>query len=119
MTVPQLIKLIEAVGIPAATAAAMGFLLWRLLQYILKDLRSDMETHDRDLQKALKKLQIIQIQQVDRIRVMERNIYRYQDAMAVKVGIDRVEYDQTKKEKYDEAKMVLRDVGSINGDEVE
>ena len=50
---------------------------------------------------------------------MERNIYRYQDAMAVKVGIDRVEYDQTKKEKYDEAKMVLRDVGSINGDEVD
>ena len=117
MTVAQLTKLVEAVGIPAATAAAMGFLLWRLLQYILKDLRSDMETHDRDLQKSLKKLQTIQIQQVDRIRVMERNIYRFQDAIAVKVGIDRVSYDQTRKEKHDEARQVLRDVGDINGDE--
>ena len=117
MTVTQLTKLVEAVGIPAATAAAMGFLLWRLLQYILKDLRSDMETHDRDLQTSLKKLQIIQIQQVDRIRVLERNIYRFQDAIAVKVGIARVAYDQTRKEKYDEAMQVLRDVGDINGDE--
>lgn len=117
MTVTQLTKLIEAVGIPAATAAAMGFLLWRLLQYILKDLRSDMETHDRDLQTSLKKLQTIQIQQVDRIRVLERNIYRFQDAIAVKIGIARVEYDQTRKEKYDEAKQVLRDVGNINGGE--
>ena len=117
MTVAQLTKLVEAVGIPAATAAAMGFLLWRLLQYILKDLRSDMEVHDRDLQASLKKLQIIQIQQVDRIRVLERNIYRFQDAIAVKVGIDRVSYDQTRKEKYDEARQVLRDVGDINGDE--
>jgi hypothetical protein len=117
MTVTQLTKLIEAVGIPAATAAAMGFLLWRLLQYILKDLRSDMETHDKELQKSLKKLQTVQIQQVDRIRVLERNIYRFQDAIAVKIGIARVEYDQTRKEKYDEAKQVLRDVGAINGDE--
>mgnify|MGYP003634617448 CR=1 FL=1 len=54
MTVTQLTKLIEAVGIPAATAAAMGFLLWRLLQYILKDLRSDMQQHDDDLQRSLK-----------------------------------------------------------------
>jgi len=117
MTVAQLTKLIEAVGIPAATAAAMGFLLWRLLQYILKDLRSDMESHDQELQKSLKKLQTVQIQQVDRIRVLERNIYRFQDAIAVKIGIARVEYDQTRKEKYDEAQQVLRDVGSINGDD--
>ena len=117
MTVSQLTKLIEAVGIPAATAAAMGFLLWRLLQYILKDLRSDMESHDQELQKSLKKLQTVQIQQVDRIRVLERNIYRFQDAIAVKIGIARVEYDQTRKEKYDEAQQVLRDVGSINGDD--
>tara|TARA_R110000824_G_scaffold106188_6_gene250901 strand:- start:9988 stop:10341 length:354 start_codon:yes stop_codon:yes gene_type:complete len=117
MTVAQLTKLIEAVGIPAATAAAMGFLLWRLLQYILKDLRSDMESHDQELQKSLKKLQTVQIQQVDRIRVLERNIYRFQDAIAVKIGIARVEYDQTRKEKHDEAQQVLRDVGSINGDD--
>ena len=117
MTVAQLTKLIEAVGIPAATAAAMGFLLWRLLQYILKDLRSDMESHDQELQKSLKKLQTVQIQQVDRIRVLERNIYRFQDAIAVKICIARVEYDQTRKEKYDEAQQVLRDVGSINGDD--
>ena len=117
MTVAQLTKLIEAVGIPAATAAAMGFLLWRLLQYILKDLRSDMESHDQELQKSLKKLQTVQIQQVDRIRVLERNIYRFQDAIAVKIGIARGEYDQTRKEKHDEAQQVLRDVGSINGDD--
>ena len=117
MTVAQLTKLIEAVGIPAATAAAMGFLLWKLIQYILKDLRSDMASHQKDLVESIRKLQTIQNQQVDRTRGMERNIYRFQDAIAVKLGIVRVEYDQTRKEKYDEAKQVLRDVGAINGDE--
>jgi hypothetical protein len=117
MSVTQLIKLVEAVGIPAVTAAAMGFLLWKLLQYILKDLRSDMAAQSAHLLTSIKKLQTIQIQQVDRTRVLERNIYRFQDAIAVKVGIARVEYDQTRKEKYDEAKQVLRDVGAINGDE--
>jgi hypothetical protein len=117
MTVAQLTKLIEAVGIPAATAAAMGFLLWRLLQYILKDLRSDMEQHDEQLQASLKKVTTILIQQVDRIRVLERNIYRYQDATSVKLGLAAPTYDITRKEQHDEAHQVLRDVGKINGDD--
>ena len=116
MTVAQLTKLIEAVGIPAATAAAMGFLLWKLLQYILKDLRSDMEDHDEQLQTSLKKVTTILIQQVDRIRVLERNIYRYQDATSVKLGLSPPVYDITRKERYDEAQQVLRDIGKINGD---
>lgn len=117
MTVTQLTKLVEAIGIPAATAAAMGFLLWRLLQYILKDLRSDMEKHDEQLQASLKIVTTILIQQVDRIRVLERNIYRYQDATSVKLGLAAPTYDITRKERYDEAHQVLRDVGKINGDE--
>jgi hypothetical protein len=116
MTVAQLTKLIEAVGIPAATAAAMGFLLWKLLQYILKDLRSDMKDHDEQLQTSLKKVTTILIQQVDRIRVLERNIYRYQDATSVKLGLSAPIYDITRKEQHDEAQQVLRDVGKINGD---
>ena len=117
MTVAKLTKLVEAVGIPAATAAMMGFLLWKLLQYILKDLRSDMQQHDDDLQRSLKKVTTILIQQVDRIRVLERNIYRYQDATSVKLGLSPPMYDITRKEKYDEANQVLQDVGKINGDE--
>ena len=117
MTVAQLTKLIEAVGIPAATAAAMGFLLWKLLQYILKDLRSDMKDHDEQLQTSLKKVTTILIQQVDRIRVLERNIYRYQDATSVKLGLSSPTYDVTRKERYDEAQQVLKDVGKINGDD--
>ena len=117
MTVAQLTKLIEAVGIPAATAAAMGFLLWKLLQYILKDLRSDMQQHDDDLQRSLKKVTTILIQQVDRIRVLERNIYRYQDATSVKLGLAAPTYDITRKEKHDEAQQVLRDIGRTNGDD--
>jgi len=115
MTVAQLTKLIEAIGIPAATAAAMGFLLWRLLQYILKDLRSDMDAHDADLQRSLKNVKTILIQQVDRIRVLERNIYRWQDATAVKLGVPPPQYDITRKERYDEAIQTIKDVGSING----
>ena len=117
MTVTQLTKLIEAVGIPAATAAAMGFLLWRLLQYILKDLRSDMQQHDDDLQRSLKIVTTILIQQVDRIRVLERNIYRYQDATSVKLGLAAPTYDITRKEKHDEAQQALRDIGRTNGDD--
>lgn len=117
MNVTQLTKLIEAVGIPAATAAAMGFLLWKLLQYILRDLRSDMDAQRRETEKSLRTLQTIMIQQVDRTRVMERNVYRFQDAIAVKIGIARIDYDQTRKEKYDEAKQIIQDIGKINGDD--
>jgi hypothetical protein len=117
MTVAQLTKLIEAVGIPAAMSVALGFLLWKLLQYILKDLRSDMEKHDDDLQRSLKIVTTILIQQVDRIRVLERNIYRYQDATSVKLGLAAPTYDITRKEQHDEAHQVLRDVGKINGDD--
>jgi hypothetical protein len=117
MTIVQLTRLVEAVGIPAATAAAMGFLLWKLIQYILRDLRSDMANQNEATERALHSLQSIVIQQVDRTRTMERNVYRFQDAIAVKIGIARVDYDQTRKERYDEAKQVLRDVGKINGDD--
>jgi hypothetical protein len=117
MTVAQLTKLIEVVGIPAGTAVALGFLLWKLLQYILKDLRSDMDDHDQQLQRSLKKVTTILIQQVDRIRVLERNIYRYQDATSVKLGLSAPIYDITRKERHDEAQQVLQDVGKINGDE--
>lgn len=117
MTIVQLTRLVEAVGIPAATAAAMGFLLWKLIQYILRDLRSDMARENEATERALRSLQSIVIQQVDRTRTMERNVYRFQDAVAVKIGIARVGYDQTRKERYDEAQQVLRDVGKINGDD--
>ena len=98
-------------------SVALGFLLWKLLQYILKDLRSDMEQHDEELQASLKVVTTVLIQQVDRIRVLERNIYRYQDATSVKLGLAAPTYDITRKEQHDEAHQVLRDVGKINGDD--
>ena len=116
MTVTQLTKLVEAVGIPAAVAAGMGFLLWKLLQYILRDLRSDMSTQHSELEQTLRTSRTILIQLVDRVRVLERNIYRHQDATAVKLGINAPEYDVTRKERYDEAQQILADVGKINGD---
>jgi|TARA_Y100000588_G_scaffold104676_1_gene114182 sRNA-binding carbon storage regulator CsrA len=117
MTVTQLTKLVEAVGIPAAVAAGMGFLLWKLLQYILRDLRSDMSTQHSELEQTLRTSRTILIQLVDRVRVLERNIYRHQDATAVRLGINAPQYDITRKEKYDEAMEIVGDVsGKINGD---
>jgi hypothetical protein len=54
---------------------------------------------------------------VDRIRVLERNIYRYQDATSVKLGLGAPTYDITRKEKHDEAQQALRDIGRTNGDD--
>jgi len=124
MTIAQLSKLVEAIGIPAATAASLGFLLWKLLQYILRDIRSDMgdlrsemASNRAEVDAALRSVHTILIQQVDRIRVLERNIYRFQAAIAVQVGMERVKYDQTRKERHDAAKQIIRDVGKVNGDD--
>ena len=116
MSVVQFTKLVEAIGVPAVVAAGLGWLLWKLLQYILKDLRSDMLTQHSELEQTLRVSRTILIQLVDRVRVLERNIYRHQDATAVKLGIAAPQYDITRKERHDEAQQILADVGKINGD---
>ena len=117
MTVVQFTKLVEAIGVPAVVAAGLGWLLWKLLQYILKDLRSDMLAQHSELEQTLRTSRTILIQLVYRVCVLERNIYRHQDATAVRLNIAKPEYDVTRKEKYDEAMQIVADVkGQINGD---
>ena len=123
----QIVLLVEKVGIPLLVAMAAAWGLWKLLQYILKDFKGDfLQKHDdlereiietkQELLTAIVTLRTMAVQQVDRVRTVERNIYRFQDAVRTKLNMSAQDYENTRKEKYDEAKAVLEDVGKINGD---
>jgi len=145
MTINQFVNLLESVGIPVVVGAVAAYSLWKIITWILKDLlgtitrqhnergkeqielktemiallnslTSQLDEEIRDTRALIKDLQGVNIQVVDRVRVMERNVYRFQDSVRTKLEIPDVNYKLTRKEKYDEAQQILRDVGKINGD---
>jgi|TARA_Y100001970_G_scaffold210332_1_gene256546 glutamine synthetase type III len=145
MTINQFVNLLESVGIPVVVGAAAAWSLWKIITWILKDLlgtitrqhnergkeqielktemiallnslTAQLDEEIRDTRALIKDLQGVNIQVVDRVRVMERNVYRFQDAVRTRFDLPNVDYKLTRKEKYDEAQQIIKDVGKINGD---
>ena len=42
MEIKSIVKLIETLGIPLAVALCLGIGLWKLIQFLLKDLKTDI-----------------------------------------------------------------------------
>ena len=143
MSINQFVNLLESVGIPVVVGAAAAWGLWQIITWILKgllgtitrqhnergkeqlELKSEMiallnsltaqlDEEIRDTRDLIKDLQGVNIQVVDRVR--ERNVYRFQDAVRTRFDLPNIDYKLTRKEKYDEAQQIIRDVGKINGD---
>ena len=83
---------------------------------VLNSLTSQLDEEIRDTRALIKDLMGVNIQVVDRVRIMERNVYRFQDSVRTKFDIPSTNYELTRKERYDEAQQVIRDVGKINGE---
>lgn len=145
MSINQFVNLLETLGIPVVVGAVAAYSLWKIITWILKDLKvsiskqheergkeqlelkaemlallnsltSQLDEEIRDTRALIKDLMGVNIQVVDRVRIMERNVYRFQDSVRTKFDIPSPNYELTRKERYDEAQQVIRDVGKINGE---
>jgi hypothetical protein len=54
MELKSIVKLIETLGIPLAVALCLGIGLWKLIQFLLKDLKSDIADQQEDIAGAAK-----------------------------------------------------------------
>ena len=70
MEVKYAIKLIETLGIPLAVAVALGIGLWKIIQYLLKDLKRDITAQQDDMNAALQANQTMIIRLIDRVRTL-------------------------------------------------
>ena len=104
MSINQFVNLLEAVGIPVVVGGVAAWSLWKLVTWILRDLKvsitkqheergkeqlelkaemlavlnsltSQLDEEIRDTRALIKDLMGVNIQVVDRVRIMERNVY--------------------------------------------
>jgi len=116
MELKSLIKLIETLGVPLAVALAAGLLLWKLIAFILKDLKKDFTRQQDELQADTKAQQIMVVRLIDRVRTLEINSMMAMTALLTKTGCEMPDWRRTRTEKTADLKEQLKDV-SHNADE--
>ena len=86
------IKVIETVGIPAAGAMGLGYLLWVLFKYFMNEINKKLDTQHGMI-----------VALIDRIRQMDNDMIRIdamvRAAMGLPPDIDRIARADGKKEK--------------------
>jgi len=138
MSVAQFIKLVETVGIPILVATAAGWALWRLLQWVLKDLRQGIHQEHVERGKELQEMKLeldeeirdlrtqamseiteikgILIRLVDRVRLLDQTLLEHDSVARTVWGIqEREKPRRTRSERRDELEEELRGIGK-NGD---
>ena len=115
MSVNYLVKLIETLGIPLAVALAGGVALWKLIAFVLKDLKSDIADKQDDLHSALRQQQVMLVRLIDRIRTLEINTMMASTALLTKNGCDIPEWRRPRSERIANLKEEIKDV-SHNGE---
>lgn len=130
MSVAQLIKLVETLGVPVLVAVASAWALWKLLQFILRDLRDDIrdiskEQSDelRELRKELQdeleetksetqEIKTMVVRLIDRVRLLDQSLLEHTTAARivwdVKPSLDR---KRTRQERRSELEEELKGIG--------
>jgi len=115
MTPTAVVKLIETLGIPLAVALAGGVALWKLIAFVLKDLKNDIADKQDDLQKSLSMQQVMIIKLIDRVRTLEINQMTAYTALITASDADLPEWRRTRAERIAELREQIKDV-SHNGE---
>ena len=116
MEVKYAIKLIETLGIPLAVAVALGIGLWKIIQYLLKDLKRDITAQQEDMNAALQANQTMIIRLIDRVRTLEINQMTAYTSLLTASTADLPEWRRTRAERIAELKEQIKDI-SHNGEE--
>jgi hypothetical protein len=112
------VKILETVGIPVATAIALGFGLAKLLSFVLKDQRKDIASGFKTVaaesttnrETLIRNEQLI-VALVDRVRVLERNTLLAYTNIIVALDAEQPEWNLTRREKIAELQEQIKDIG--------
>ena len=116
MEVKYAIKLIETLCIPLAVAVALGIGLWKIIQYLLKDLKRDITAQQDDMNAALQANQTMIIRLIDRVRTLEINQMTAYTSLLTAAKADLPEWRRTRAERIAELKEQIKDI-SHNGED--
>ena len=116
MELKSVVKLIETLGIPLAVALCLGIGLWKLIQFLLKDLKTDISNQQDDLLQALRGNQTMIVKLVDRVRTLEINQMTAYTSLLAAARADLPDWRRTRAERIAELKEQIKDI-SHNGEE--
>ena len=130
MSVAEILELAETLGIPVLVAVAAAWALWKLLQFILRDLRDDIrdiskEQSDelRELRRAVQgelqetktetqEIKTMVIRLIDRVRVLEQSLVEHTTAARIIWGVEPArDRKRTRQERREELEEELRGIG--------
>ena len=116
MEIKYLIKLIETLGVPLAVALCAGIALWKLIAFLLKDLKTDIAHQQDDLMRALANNQTMIIKLIDRVRTLEINQMTAYTSLLTAANADLPDWRRTRAERIAELKEQIKDI-SHNGED--
>jgi chromosome segregation ATPase len=130
MSVAQLIKLVETLGVPVLVAAASAFALWKVLQFILRDLRDDIKAISqeqtdelRELRKSLQgelretkqetqEIKTMLVRLIDRVRMLDQSLVEHTTAARIIWGVEPArDRRRTRQERREELEEELKGIG--------
>ena len=97
-------------------AVALGIGLWKIIQYLLKDLKRDITAQQEDMNAALQANQTMIIRLIDRVRTLEINQMTAYTSLLTAAKADLPEWRRTRAERIAELKEQIKDI-SHNGEE--
>lgn len=118
MEIKSIVKLIETLGIPLAVALCLGIGLWKLIQFLLKDLKTDIADQQGDILQALRGNQTMIVKLIDRVRTLEINQMTAYTALLTAADADMPDWRRTRAERIAELREQIKDI-SHNGEEKE
>ena len=99
MEIKSIVKLIETLGIPLAVALCLGIGLWKLIQFLLKDLKTDIANQQDDILQALRGNQTMIVKLIDRVRTLEMNQMTAYTALLTAADADMPDWRRTRAER--------------------
>lgn len=130
MSVAQFIQLVETLGVPILVAAALAWVVWKLLQFILRDLREDIkaisqEQNDelRELRRSLQgelqetktetqEIKTMIVRLIDRVRLLDQSLVEHTTAARIIWGVEPSrDRKRTRQERREELEEELRGIG--------
>ena len=115
MTPASIVKMIETLGVPLAVAIAGGLALWKLIAFVLKDLKTDIADKQDELHQLMRIQNTILVKLIDRVRTLEINQMTAYTALLTVSGADMPEWRRTRSERIAELNEQIKDV-SHNGE---
>ncbi len=127
MSVAQLTKLIEQLGIPVVVGGVSAWMLFWIIRWVLStvktdfgkqisDLHAELDEELRDARKQIEEIKVITIRLVDRTRLLSEELNSHDQVARAVWGLDpKIERPRTRADRRAELNEELRNIGK-NGD---